>query len=237
MALSLQPGRAPNPGTATVKAPAAAKAVSGVPMNSQLASQMYSTPAAAQALSGVAPPKAPAAPKAAGPPPLDATALANIASYIEKENTAISGYQGQETTDTTAAKAATTALQQQNPIDDLKLMTGANANGGFYGSGYGQQLGQVNQGYATKEGAVTSGLSGQLSALASQIATAQGAIPLYENQQAAGSAGRAATAASKAPALIPSAPTAPTASKAVKAQGAANNKQLKQTGTPMGGLR
>lgn len=135
----------------------------------------------------------------ASPAPLDATALANIAAYINKTNNSMAGLGVTQAADQGRYQSSYDALKQQNPLADLKLMTGANDRGGLYSSAYGQQLGNLNQQYQTKEGDLYSGLQGQLQAIASRMAGYQSSIPAYESQQATASAQRLAALAANAP--------------------------------------
>lgn len=192
------------------------------------------------AQSSIAQPATPAGPSvdtspstpAPASPTLDATALANIAAYLQKTGQSITSDQGR-----------IGQLNQQDPIQQLKLMTVANAGGGLYGSAYGQQQGNL-----------TAQQNYNIGQLQNAIAGLQASEPIYESQQAADSADRAAAAAAKsAPAPITTpAPAAPSVSSSfpsstvahpesirqiARSQGKANANQLKQKGTPKGGFR
>lgn len=150
-------------------------------------------------------------------PPLDPTAIANIAAYITKTNNSVnalgsvttnpdgtlSGFGGTAGNDQNTYQANLAALKQANPLADLKAMTTNNARGGLYSSSYGQQLGNINQGYQTKEGTLGTNLQSALGAIAAKIAALQGGIPLDEAKEAAASAGRLAGLAAATPVPAP----------------------------------
>ena len=218
-----------------VKAPAAPKPSAGVKAAGglvQKAAASITTPSAAAGTGG-----------SSTAPYMDATALANLASYINKTGSTVSNDQSGITNYQTQLANTTATDQQNNQLANLKLMTDDNAKGGFYGSGYGQQLANQNTAYGTKEADSTSTANLNIAKLTNAISELQASEPIYASQQAADAATRATTLAAKdAPAstTAPTASTTPTPSLAQKvaaAQGKANAKQIKQTGTPFGGLR
>ena len=174
-------------------------------------------------------------------PYLDATALANIAAYLNKTNTLVANDQASITADQTGLQNAIGQDQQANQLANLKLMSSNNMSGGLYGSAYGQQLGNQNTAYGQKEDAATSTTNLNVAKLQNAIAQLNASEPIYEDQQAAAAAQRASSSAAK---LAPAA-TKPVTTPAkgsslaqrVAAQGRANVNQLRQRGTPMGGLR
>ena len=136
-----------------------------------------------------------------GPSPFDAEYYANVANYLFKTNNAINQAQQQEGYDRTALQAALGQLQYQQPRANLALEERANQAGSLYSSAYGQQLGDLNNQFATKGSGLQSATGNKLAQLAQQIASLRGGIPLYENSQAYASALRQAQAAAKNPAL------------------------------------
>jgi hypothetical protein len=183
---------------------------------------------------------------------LDQLAMANIAAYLNKTGTGVANDQASITSDQVALQNALSQDRQANQLANLKLMTGDNAAGGFYGSAYGQQLGNQNQAYGNKELAATSNTNLAIGKLQNAIAQGLASEPLYKDQQAYGSAQRASAAAAKmAPAaltpagatIVPNAAPGRSpvvlglAQRVARARGLAANQQLTRRGTPMGGLR
>ena len=138
----------------------------------------------------VAPAPSPVAGSAAAPAPapLDATATQNIANYIAGVNNKVSNLGLQRTGDQTAYQDKLNQINFQEPLTDLKLETNANAGGGFYGSAYGQQLGNLGQSFTMQRGDLSDNLNSQLGLIANSIAQLQGSIPSYEAGQGIASA-------------------------------------------------
>ena len=143
-------------------------------------------------------------------PTLDATAIANMAENQFKANQAIANLQQQQTSASTALQQQLAALHQQQPLSDLRLMTGANARGGLLTSAYGQQLGNLNQTFADKQLADQSAYGDKSAQIANAITGLQQGVPIYDAQQAAAAAERASNTAAKSPAsTLPTAPAKP----------------------------
>lgn len=151
-------------------------------------------------------------------PPLDAQSAANIANYLFKANQSTQNLAQQEANLTTGYQAQQAQLAHQQPLDELRLMTGANARGGLDSSAYGQQLGNLNYSYLGRQGANTANYNAKYGSLASKMADIAAGIPIYEGGQAEAAAGRESALAAKNPAsgTPPTQPPAGSSSKGGK---------------------
>lgn len=168
---------------------------------SQIPSQLATPPAAKPANPGqTSGTSGTTTPAAGGQPVLDATALNNIAENQFKANNSINTLTGNIGNLRTNLQAALSQLAYQQPRDQLKLEQGANQRGALYSSAYNQDLGNVNQGYLTKQTGLTTAEGQSEGGIAGQIQAILGGIPLYNRGQATDSANRAIAAAAANPA-------------------------------------
>ena len=202
----------PGPGFGLPKPPAAPRAV--VPKPPQ-------APAQPAAQSVTAPP---------APSPLDSTYFANIAANQFKVNNQINALNQASAYGRTDLANNIEQLQQKEPLDQLAAQVAANRRGALFSTVLGQQLGQIDKGYLTREAGLQDAFTRQEAARQSQIQGLEGGLPLFEAAQAAAAAERASALAQKNPATGESA--APlTPSKAAAAQWPAVSGSSASSGT------
>lgn len=153
---------------------------------------------------GAAPPSLATAPSqgqgAPGASGLDSTYYANTAQNAFNVGNQVNAINLRDAIAGTNLESALGQLAFTQPRDELKLEQGANQRGALYSSVYSQNLGDLNKGYADKQAGLQNAYASQLAQDASQIEALQGGIPLYNDQQAAGSASRASALAARNPA-------------------------------------
>ena len=164
-------------------------------------------------------------------PPLDATALSNIAAHQFGVNQRVNTIANTDVPNLRGNLAnAIAALNYQQPRDELGAEQAANRIGALYSSVYAQNLGNLIHAYATKGNDLTTAEGQSEGTLFNEAAGLEGGIPLYNAGQQAAAGQRAITQAENAP--TPPASTAPKAgSKAISDRGPfkpTNQSALKQ---------
>jgi hypothetical protein len=133
-------------------------------------------------------------------PPLDATAVNNIATNRFRVNNEVNSANQNIGNLRTGLQAALGQLAYQQPRDQLSEEQAANRSGSLYSTAYDQRLGDLTNNYKTRADTATTNEGQQEGALAAQIQALLGGVPLYNQGQANESVQRAIAAAAANPA-------------------------------------